>query len=274
MWISAPLLISLALSAPPDLSALTPNQRKVFNEVAAEEFCSCSSALTLAGCFEMRPSCTLAQDLGRVIMRGVQGTNVSASDLLGFLSQRVMGPFCSDPHTFNTAGAPSLGNENAPITVVEFADFRCGHCRTAAPVVKEAFKRNQKDVRVVFMPFPLSNHPQSVAAAEAALAAQAQGKFWEMHDALFNNQERGFEQSELLRLARRVGLDVKRFEADLASQKHRAQVMKLKQQGLDAGIEGTPSIFINGRRYELDTVLYTMDERFSMERHRNAGNCQ
>lgn len=266
-------ILALSICATTELADLTPTQRHTFEAVTAEEFCGCSSALTLSGCLELRPGCDLARDLSRIIIAGIS-SKVTADEMLAYLSKYIMRPFCEPPKKFVVDGAPFKGAVNAPITVVEFADFRCGHCRLAASQVKAAARRNGKDVRFVFMPFPLMNNPLSIAAAEAALAANAQGKFWEMHDALFDNQERGFDPKQLRRLAGKVGLDMKRFDADMTTHEHRAQIMAFKQQGLDADIDGTPAFFVNGRHYELDDVLYTFDQRFAMERHRDNKECK
>ncbi len=260
----------------PDLSELTPAQQGVFKAVVQEEYCSCNSSLTLAGCFASRPNCPLAEDLAEVV-RVSAAADVSRDDLLLFMSEHVMGPYCKKANTFNTAGAPSKGAtaEKAEHTVVEFADFRCSHCRAAAPNVKKtaAMARN-KNVRFVFMPFPLQDNPESVAAAEAALAGQAQGKFWPMHDQLFALQDRGFTSADIRYAATRAGLDMKRFDAAMRAHTYRAQVMKYKAEGNKVGIQGTPAFYIDGRLYRFDPVVVTFNKRFMMEKHRTVGQCE
>jgi len=257
----------------PDPGRLPADQQAIFQRVTSEEFCSCDSALTLAGCLQLRADCRTADHLANLIVRGAEA-GLSAEELLGTLSSRVMGPFCKSPATFNVDNAPAKGPKDAAVTLVEFADFRCSHCRTAAPLIARAAKRYGKSVRVVFMPFPLQNNPMSMAAAEASLAAGAQGKFWQMHDALFADRKGDFTNANLNRLARKIGLDMKRFEKDMAQGAYRAQVLALKEQGVAAGVEGTPSLFINGRPYDIDPNLFTLEHRFDMELDRNRGNCQ
>lgn len=268
-------LLALALTTPgvPDLSTLSPQQRTIFERVAQEEFCNCQSSLTLNGCFAARPDCKVAQHLGKMLVRSVS-VGLSSDEILAFFSSRVSGPFCTKPAPLAIAGAPERGSKNAPITLVEFADFRCGHCREVAPMVKKALEQYGKRVRFVFAPFPLQNNSVSVSAAVAMLAAGNQGKQWEMHELLFAPGAEDFADATLVRLARQLELDVKRFEADLKSPALKQQVLAIKQAGLDAGIEATPTFFVNGRRFEPDPDLFTFADRFDLELDRSAGRCQ
>src|SRR5262245_8858060 len=107
-----PLVAALALAAPGvDLSELSSDQQRVFESVAAEEFCNCGSALTLAGCLELRPDCKVAGHLGRMVAR-MAAAGVTSDEILAYLSDRVMGPFCSVTSRFDVEGAPSKGPKN------------------------------------------------------------------------------------------------------------------------------------------------------------------
>jgi len=143
------------------------------------------------------------------------------------------------------------GLESAPITLVEYGDYECPHCAAAYPIIKRVQKKLGPKLRFVFRNFPLSNmHPVAESAAEAAEAAGAQGKFWEMHDAIFENQER-FGQDDLLEdLAEDLKLDIRRFESDLASSKFKEHVRKDFMGGVKSGVNGTPTLFINGERFD------------------------
>jgi protein-disulfide isomerase len=251
---------------------LTSQQSKVYRGVLAEEFCDCTSALTLAGCLKRRPGCPLAPVLAEIVQVGAQG-NVSQDELLDYMATEVTTPFCQKAVSFNLLKAPSRGAHDAPLTVVEFADFRCTHCKEAAHTVKKALEAH-RDVRFVFMPFPLGNHPLSVDAAKAALAAQAQGKFWAMHDMLFERQEHDFSSIEVNLAAKRAKLDLKRFKEDMVSPTLDRRVKAMKEQGRKAGVAGTPHFFVNGRTYHLDTLVQTFERRLAMERHRNHKECQ
>src|SRR3954468_726525 len=118
----------------------------------------------------------------------------------------------------------SVGPDHAPVTLVEYGDFECPTCKQAAPAVKLLLDRFPQRVRIVFRHFPLEEaHPHALLAAEAAEAASAQGKFWEMHDLLFENQ-RHLKQQDLHAYAERLGLDMARYTAEMDDEVHRQRV--------------------------------------------------
>lgn len=266
-------LVIGATPSRPDVSTLTPAQQKVFEQVASEEFCACDSPLTMGGCLQLKPSCRVVNHVSRIVYLSAQA-NLDADAILGYLANRVTGPFCASPKTLDTTGAPSQGPSTAPVTLVEFADFRCSHCKQAAPAVKSALKVAGEQVRFVFMPFPIQNHPLALAAAEAAMAAHAQGKFWAMHDGLFAAQARDFSPEVLRDVAQKVGLDLTRFDQEMRDRTYRAVINQFKNRGAAAGIRATPSLFVNGRPYDLDRTLFTLPSRFGMELDRNTGGCR
>src|SRR5262249_8979460 len=134
------------------------------------------------------------------------------------------------------------------ITIVEFSDFECPYCSKAAVKVEAALRAYPNDVRLVYKQFPLPDHPHAAMAAQAALAAHAQDKFWPMHDKLFANFRRLSEET-IREIATEVGLDMVKFEADRKS----AQVKKIVDKDIADGdhveVRGTPTFFINGKRY-------------------------
>jgi protein-disulfide isomerase len=134
--------------------------------------------------------------------------------------------------------------------MVEFADFECPHCAAAAPVVHSVIDSPEWKgrIRFVFKEFPLPGHEHAEPAARAALAAQAQGKFWEMHDQLFTHQET-LNQPDLEGFAKKLGLDVDRFRTDMNAQALKDRVAADRALGQQIGVAGTPSIFINGRKF-------------------------
>lgn len=152
------------------------------------------------------------------------------------------------PVALRLAGAPSRGPAAARLTIVEFSDFQCPFCRTGAEALTAIAKAYPKDVRVVFKQFPLESHSQAALAAEASLAAHAQGKFWEMHDRIFANP-RALTEANFIAWAKEFGMDVPRFASELASHKYQNAVQAETREGLDAGVEGTPTVFLNGRPY-------------------------
>lgn len=142
------------------------------------------------------------------------------------------------------------GAENAAVTLVEYGDFQCPYCREAYPIVKVLQRRLGGRLRVGFRNFPLANlHPQAKPAAEAAESAGAQGRFWEMHDLLFENQER-LDRGDLERYAEQAGLDLARFRSDLEAKRWEGRVREQFRSGVISGVNGTPTFFINARRHD------------------------
>lgn len=143
------------------------------------------------------------------------------------------------------------GAPTATVTLVEYGDFECPHCRAAHIVLDNLFARLGGDrFRLVFRHFPLTQiHPRSESAAEAAQAAAAQGRFWEMHDLLFDNQD-ALEDDDLVGYASALGLDVELFGVELVQGTHQPRVREDFLGGVRSGVNGTPTFFINGRRHD------------------------
>ena len=142
------------------------------------------------------------------------------------------------------------GPASAPITLVEYGNFECIQCGFAYRSLKQIRDVLADDLRLVFRHFPMvQTHPRSLRAAEAAEAAAAQGKFWQMHDELFTRQK-ALEDRDLARYARRVGLDIERFRRDLAENVFLPKVQSAYEQSLfDEHVTGTPTIYLNEIRY-------------------------
>jgi len=144
------------------------------------------------------------------------------------------------------------GPDNAAITLVEYGDYECPHCGRAYPTVKAIQDQLGDKLRFVFRNFPLTQlHAHAELAAETAEAAAAQGKFWEMHGALFEHQ-RALELDHLVGYATKLGLDTKRIVQDLERHTYRARVEEDFVSGARSGVHGTPTFFINGVRFDGD----------------------
>jgi len=142
-----------------------------------------------------------------------------------------------------------IGSPAATIELVEYGDFQCPHCGRAHPIVNQIRQEYSEQLRFAFRHFPLTKmHPYARKAAEAAEAAAAQGKFWEMHDTLFENQE-ALESAELVRYAGQIGLDVARFQGELVGGIYAQRVQEDIASGIRSGVNGTPTFFINGKRH-------------------------
>lgn len=142
-----------------------------------------------------------------------------------------------------------LGDVGAPITLVEYGDYECPSCLNAVPIVRAVRETLGERVRFVFRHFPLSSiHPHASMAAEAAEAAGDQHKFWVMHEALFEHQKE-LDSIDLGHLALTLGMEIYKFEASRAMARHRDHVKADYDSGVRSGVKGTPTFFINGRKY-------------------------
>jgi len=138
------------------------------------------------------------------------------------------------------------GDPGAPVTIVEFADFQCPYCGKVQPTLKTVLAKYQGKVKLAFRDFPLSTiHPHAEMAAEGSRCALEQGKYWEMHDAMFGDQAK-LEEADLVKTAAGLGMDQKAFESCLKSGKYKAAVGRDAEAGSQVGVNGTPAFFING----------------------------
>ena len=144
----------------------------------------------------------------------------------------------------------AAGPADAPVTLVEYGDFECPYCGMAYPIVKAAQRRLGDRLRFVFRHFPLKeSHPHAKHAAEASEAAAEEGGFWGMHDALYEHQH-ALADADLLRYATQLGLDAERVARELEEGTHTRRVRDDFRSGVTSGVNGTPTFFVNGERYD------------------------
>jgi len=168
------------------------------------------------------------------------------------------------------ASGPAKGPANAPVTIVEFSDFQCPYCSRLIPSIQEVEKKYGDKVRLVFRQYPLPMHPNAQKAAEASLCANDQGKFWQLHDAMFSNQN-ALGVDQLKAKAAELGLNADKFNKCLDSGEKVAIVQADQKDGQEAGVNGTPAMFINGRfingAVPIDKITTVIDDEL-----RRAGN--
>jgi protein-disulfide isomerase len=157
------------------------------------------------------------------------------------------------------------------VTLVEYGDFECPYCGQAYPIIKKIQQNIGDDLRFVFRNFPITQvHPHAQHAAEAAEAAGLQNKFWEMHSRLFEHQKE-LDDSQLKRHASAIGLEVARFEDEMSSHIHVGRVREDFMSGIRSGVNGTPTFYINGKRYDKswdeETLLSTIKQEISDNDH-------
>jgi len=162
----------------------------------------------------------------------------------------------------------ATGATHALATVVEYGDFECPNCRQAQPAVQLLLQRFSGRVRFVFRHFPLEEvHPHALAAAQAAECAGGQGKFWEMHDLLFENQPH-LKAKDLHAYAERLGLDMARYTAEMDDEVYLQRIREQLQSGLDSGVRATPTFFINGRIQDVSFGLRALFDAVEALLHR------
>ena len=144
------------------------------------------------------------------------------------------------------------GNLHAPLELVEYGDYECPFCGQAYPIVKNIQEKLGTDLKFIFRNFPLRKiHPHAYPAAVATEAAALQGKFWEMHDIIFENQKT-LEPENILSFANNIGLDVNRFEMDIANEDLYLKAKRDFESGMKSGVNRTPTFFVNGRKFNGD----------------------
>jgi protein-disulfide isomerase len=170
---------------------------------------------------------------------------------------------------FDLGQAACRGPEAAPVTLVEFSDFECPHCRAAAPIL-ESVVSDAGPVRVCYLPFPLRAHTHAADAARLALWAKGQGHFWELHDLLFAHQE-SLDTDSMVRYAEAAGLDAVAAAVTLRSTAFASEVAAARAQGERAKITGTPALFVNGRPLVLplnrENLRHAIDDELEWVNH-------
>lgn len=227
-----------------DVSELTRAEQRVWVELINERLSPCGEPVSVGRCVAEERGCRTcvpaARYLARLIREGYERQEIEEHYDLRYGRDEGV--------EIDVAGAPSRGSPMAPVTIVEFSDFECPYCGRAHPILQQVLRDYEGRVRVVFKQFPLSAHPHAMPAARAAVAAGNQDHFWEMHDLLFEHQ-RQLEEEDLERYAEQLGLDMDRFREDMQSAETQQRVEADKQQGQRLGVEGTPTFFVNGRRF-------------------------
>ncbi|HKV12174.1 MAG TPA: thioredoxin domain-containing protein [Thermoanaerobaculia bacterium] len=176
-----------------------------------------------------------------------QGQQKAQQDFYAKLQDKYKVEYKIEPIRVEVAATgPSKGPENAPVTIVEFSDFQCPFCSRVIPSLNQVKEKYGDKVRIVFRQYPLPFHQQAQKAAEASLCAHEQGKFWQLHDAMFANQQ-ALGVDQLKAKAAELGLNADSFNSCLDSSKYAAQISADMKEGSAAGVNGTPAMFINGR---------------------------
>jgi len=227
------------------IDALSPPAAKQLFAFAQDDFCYCGCPHTVEACLKAHSTCPHAK---RMLMLAATyaASGAKSAEIVKSLND-YYASFAQDKrNTFQLDPGMCMGPPTAPVTLVEFSDFECPYCARARPIVEKLVAEGKGAVRLCFKPFPLSMHAHSHQAAEAVLYAEAHGKFWQMHDLLFENQK-SLEDPDLKKYAEQLGLDGDALLKAVHGESYALQIDASRAAGDKAGVEGTPAIFINGR---------------------------
>ncbi len=257
-----PLFTAPAMSAPAaggkavdnlpgvDTSDLSPSEKDSFQQLLEKFPSACGKSHSLLVSLRTDAKCRrtvlAARWVHKLIKDGFLQSEIEERYQTRFLSKKRF--------DIDITGAAVRGDPKAPITIVEFSDFECPHCRLAEPMLKKILEEFPT-VKLVFMNYPLPMHQNAPNAAAAVLAAGKQGKFWAYHDKLFEHQEK-LGPADLIQYAQELHLEIGRFQAEMEGQ--RVRVAKERAMGEKLEIDGTPAFFINGRRFSDSPTVEAM----------------
>jgi protein-disulfide isomerase len=230
---------------------LPADLQQKFRGIAESELCPCEGSVdSLHVCLQEEDACGIARagafSAMQALFRGrseEEARQAMAEQIAAF----------EQVHEFSDNPAQTKGSDDASVTIVEFADFECPHCRRVSSVLSRLAADDSADVQIQFKHFPLSTHRNAEEAAIATVAAGNQGEFWAFHDKLFEKQSELQSAIDPLRIfreiAEEIGLDIEQFNEDFRAPETYRAVSQQKAEGTEAGLSGTPTLFINGRIY-------------------------
>jgi protein-disulfide isomerase len=225
-----------------DVSKFDEFQKKVFFRIINNEpsICGQAESLIASAKKDCRRSFNAIRYVGKLVEQGFTDSEVGEA-----LAKRYRS---NDVKTIDVSQAPMKGNAAAKVTIVEFADYECPHCKRLQPVLRQIVDEFHDDVKVYFKNYPLPQHTNARLAAEAAVAANKQGKFWAFQDKLWDKQDE-LSPAVIETIAKDSGLDMAKFRQDLASDAVKARVQKDRDEGQTLGLQATPTVYIDGREY-------------------------
>jgi protein-disulfide isomerase len=233
-----------------DTSALSEAEKRTFFRIVDTMNSPCGQPVSIARCIRESTDCSGCRHAARFAVR-LLTEGYPAEHVSDLLRARYAADTAAQ---LSIEGCAWKGGEMARVTIIEFADFECPHCKEAHEKLDEVLEDPAilAATRLCYRFFPLSGHPNAAPAARAAVAAMNQGKFWQMHDLLYEHQME-LTPALYLQFGTRIGLDMARFQADLAAPATAARVDRDRAEGDSLHLEGTPAIYVNGRMYNAST---------------------
>jgi protein-disulfide isomerase len=252
------------------VEGLSAEQRRVLAGWAKEAFCYCGCPHTLDQCLREHRTCRHAPRMAALGARLVRAGAKKAD--LGRTVGAYYASFDKRVRLDVARFGPPLGSPNAPVTLVEFSDFTCPYCQIVRPGL-EAFVQARADrVKLVYKPFPIESHPGALEKAQAGEFAREKGRFWAMHDALFEHAD-AHSVDELADLAAALGLDAAELRAALEDRRFVPKIREAQAEARAAGIRGTPTLFVNGRMLVLpdfsdEGLDFTVEDELEWQKQR------
>jgi len=254
-----------------DFTTLPLAAQKELKQVLSDEFCYCGCPHSLGACLSEHRGCHHARRMALLAAKLASG-GAPAVEISVMLSKYYLS-FRERRQDIKVDPKMCTGAANAKVTLAEFSDFECPFCAAARPILTNFIKENGSKVRLCFASFPLPAHPHAMQAAQAALYARDHGKFWPMHDALFDNQSELSDQM-IRALAEKLGMPGADFAKAMDAKKYATEVLMQKQVGIEAGVDATPALFVNGRRLTFplspEALNVTLQDELEWTNNRNA----
>lgn len=233
---------------------LTHRERRMWWKFVSQLYAPCSDQpVSIAQCIEEHRNCGACAPAAGLLAAKIR-EGATEQQLQELYAER-FGPNAFTP---DLAGSPMLGDASAPVTIVEWFDFECPHCRLALPALEKLVQKHKGDVRLVKKFYPLKQHLRAEACARASIAAHAQGKYFEMEKLVFDNKD-ALEDADLLKYASSLQLDMNRFQADMKSAKTETMLSRDRDEADKFGLSGTPFILIDGHPFDLNYFHFESD---------------
>jgi hypothetical protein len=247
-----------------DFTGLTPDQKLSVLKLLREESCTCGCGMKMAQCRMQDPKCAFSKMSANAAVASVKSGKTPDEMRKAALAENHLKTL-EDLVKIPIEGAPSKGPIGAKITLVEFSDFQCPFCSIAAVNLDQLLRAHPADIRLVYKQYPIALvHKSADLAARASLAANQQGKFWPLHDLMFNNHDK-LSRQNILAWAMRLNMDMAKFTKDMDSQETENIVLRNIAEGDDIGVLGTPTVFLNGHRYNGELTVADLGKVIDQE---------
>lgn len=247
-----------------DPSKLTSQQKLIAIKLINKKYSYYGCTERIIRCFKKEPPSKFARRIAGLIVRYIlKGyTEKEVEEVLEKRALSINPPQLAQIDLREEL--PSLGSKNALVTVVEYIDFECPFCKIISPLLEKITLELQSKVRLIVKYFPVRGHKGAIPAGLAAWAALRQGKFWEFHSLLYKNFKKNSEEN-LLSYAKELNLNLEKFKKDMSDPKIKDNFAKSKLEGLKNGVEGTPTIFVNNKKYYGDKDYFELKDRIEEE---------